>query len=138
MNDLFNQKWTLDVKTGCWLWTAARAGGGPGKAEYGYLTFEGKNVYAHRVSYEHHVGKIPVGMTVDHKCRNKLCVNPDHLRLLTSEDNVRCHFEAISHCPRSHEYTPENTHVAIEKNGHRHRRCRACDRERAARRRKGA
>lgn len=46
-------------------------------------------VGAHRASWTHFFGPIPVGMTVDHVCRERTCVNPDHLRLMTNEDNAR-------------------------------------------------
>lgn len=66
----------------CWFWTGAKAGGG-----YGYLRYGGKSLRAHRVSYELNVGKIGEGMEVDHKCRNRACVKPDHLQAVSSQQN---------------------------------------------------
>lgn len=61
----------------CWIW----AGGLTGK-RYGRLNVEGgEHVSAHRYSYELHNGVIPEGLWVQHSCQNKLCVNPNHLRL---------------------------------------------------------
>lgn len=48
-----------------------------------------KDVYAHRWAYEHLVGPIPEGLTLDHLCRNLICVNPDHLDPVTVGENAR-------------------------------------------------
>jgi hypothetical protein len=59
----------------------------------GYAQFHrSKNLYkAHRISYEWHKGKILAGLTVDHLCENKGCVNPEHLEAVTREENGRRH-----------------------------------------------
>lgn len=66
----------------CWVWTGSLGGSG-----YGQQRIEGKLVYAHRFSYEIHVGPIPEGMQVDHVCWTPTCVRPDHLRLATRTEN---------------------------------------------------
>lgn len=67
----------------CWLWTAAIAAG------YGqFHPWRGKQVRAHRISYEHFVGPIPDGLQIDHICRVKNCVNPAHLCPVTAKENM--------------------------------------------------
>lgn len=114
----------------CWLWTAAV------NKETGYGAFgatAGKVVLAHRWSYEAHVGRIPPGLVIDHLCRVRCCVRPDHLEAVTELANIRRGDSAstrnalVTHCPRGHAYTPENTRVADGK-----RSCRTCSRERSS------
>lgn len=122
----FLEKFEIDESCGCWVWTANIAGKG-----YGRMALNGKDYYAHRFSYETYVGEIPDGLVIDHLCRNRLCVNPDHLEPVTNKENLlrgdtiiaRC--AKATHCPRGHEYSSRNTRV--DKRGK--RACRACDRE---------
>lgn len=67
----------------CWEWTGGRAGN-----HYGAIGIGGKTLSAHRVSYFLAYGDIPEGRDVDHKCRNRGCVNPDHLRAVTRKQNL--------------------------------------------------
>lgn len=67
----------------CWLWNLAINNMG-----YGMIrTLDRKMRLAHRVSYEIHVGPIPDGEVIDHICRNRRCVNPEHLRAATRKQN---------------------------------------------------
>ena len=76
--------WAKVQKTDtCWLWTAYRLPSG-----YGQFGLNGKMVYAHRWSYEQVHGPIPKGMHIDHLCRVKHCVNPDHLEVVTCRENA--------------------------------------------------
>lgn len=113
----------------CWLWMGARTGG------YGNVRVNGRTTKAHRAVYEHLVGPIPEGMHLDHLCRTKACVNPDHLEPVTGEENSRRAVEAQvsgrdwDYCPNDHRYTPENTYVRTDGT----RSCRTCGRNRAKR-----
>lgn len=104
----------------CWEWRGARSDNG-----YGTFWNGQRTVLVHRWSYEHHVGPIPEGLTIDHLCRNRLCVNPAHLEPVTFTENIRRRQRLITHCKSGHEFTPENTYVLHPKNG---RQCRTCRR----------
>lgn len=65
----------------CWLWT------GTGRSGYGRFQIDGVKVAAHRFAYELLVAPIPDGLYLDHICHNTACVNPDHLRPVTSKQN---------------------------------------------------
>jgi len=55
----------------------------------GYGVYGKKHRLAHRIAYENHHGSIPKGMTIDHLCCNRTCVNPDHLECVTLSENVK-------------------------------------------------
>lgn len=90
---------------------------------------------AHRVAYELFVAEIPEGFDLDHLCRNRGCVNPDHLEPVTRRENllrgetIPARNARITHCPQGHPYDAENTR--IRPCGR--RRCAACNREAARR-----
>lgn len=131
--------WMPEPNTGCWLWFRATTAKG-----YGSLKENGRDVHAHRVAYEAFRGPIPPGLQIDHLCRVRCCVNPDHLEAVTQRENLlrgvgRCAINARKeHCKRGHPLSGDN--LIVYPNGYRN--CRECrnmaDRQRRAVRRKKA
>lgn len=70
--------------TNCWLWRGSLNIYG-----YGRIKFHGESVFVHRLSYETLVGPIPDGLVIDHLCRVRNCVNPDHMEPVTNSENIR-------------------------------------------------
>lgn len=68
---------------GCWPWLAYVSQ----YTGYGEVNRKGKRTYAHRLSWEVYVGPIPPGGTVDHRCRNRVCTNPQHLQVLSRSEH---------------------------------------------------
>lgn len=107
----------------CWEWTGAHNASG-----YGIACLNGRTWQAHRLLYMLVVGHLPT-MALDHLCRNRLCVNPEHLEPVSNAENTRrsplvgARNRGKTHCPRGHEYTPDNTMVCVS------RKCRSCARE---------
>ena len=100
----------VEKSEGCWRWPGAKNSTG-----YGMVRVGKKVVYAHRYAYELEIGPIPEGLTIDHLCRVRLCVNPAHLEPVTQSENVLRGqappaLNAVkTHCKRGHEFTEENT-----------------------------
>lgn len=120
----FWNKVALPNEQGCMEWMAALNKSGYGAFGVGPRGAH-KTHKAHRVSYELLVGPIPDGLVIDHLCRNRKCVVPDHLEPVTSGENTRRGEPAHrTHCTKGHEYTPENTLKYASNNGW--RQCRTC------------
>ncbi|MEU8682932.1 HNH endonuclease signature motif containing protein [Streptomyces sp. NPDC048611] len=113
----------------CWEWTGSKTPGG-----YGQFWVKPRLVVSHRFAYEQVLGPIPDGLQLDHLCRNRACVNPQHLEPVTQQVNIWRGFSIATanrlktHCPHGHPYSAENTYIHPKNNG---RICRACARERS-------
>jgi hypothetical protein len=113
----------------CLIWQGAKDAKGYGKTGF-VINGIKKNWMVHRLEWTKKNGPIPDGLMIDHRCRNRACANPLHLRLVTSRQNAlenniggkAAINAAKTHCYRGHEFTPENTRR--DKNGD--RQCRTC------------
>jgi HNH endonuclease len=119
----------------CWLWTAATLKDGYGAFKQASGRSGGRQRKAHVVSWELAHGAVPEGLQLDHLCRVRHCIRPDHLEPVTGGENLlrspitlNAVNAAKTHCPQGHEYAAGNTHV--DKRGRRH--CLTCAREKQA------
>ena len=110
----------------CWLWEGSIDSKG-----YGRFEFQNKNKLAHKYAYETVYGLVPPELELDHLCRNRWCVNPQHLEAVTHNKNcsrglVKAngdHNREKAYCVRGHAYNLDNTRLY---KGSRY--CRACSR----------
>ena len=116
--------------SGCWLWLGAKTHNGYGRFAHGNKTRR-----AHRWIYEQMVGHIPFGLTIDHLCNVRACVNPEHMRVTTigenamrGEMNLARINRSKTHCPYGHVFAGHNLFMEGTR-----RRCRACNNARKAR-----
>jgi hypothetical protein len=129
LEERLRSKFEADPDTGCWLWQASKYRDG-----YGRVWADGRGRLAHRVSYELFVGQIPEGLDIDHLCRVRHCVNPEHMEPVTRQVNglrgvgPQAGHAAQTHCIRGHELTGDNV-IIVEYTGRPARCCRACRRE---------
>jgi len=126
----FEDKYETCEETWCWYWQAATNG----KRGYGKIYHNGKLKLAHRFSYELHKGVIPDGLTIDHLCGNRLCVNPEHLEAVPQKvNNLRGNSVVAinkrkTHCANGHSLSGDNISIQRRDDGVR-RRCLVCDSE---------
>jgi hypothetical protein len=108
---------------GCWFWLGViDKKSGYGHAYTGIYGIR-RHMWAHEFAYHVLVGPVPPGLEIDHKCRVRHCVRPDHLEPVTHAENMRRGVEARTCCGQGHPRTPENTSYTPRGN----RRCIPCD-----------
>lgn len=135
MNDILNKlesRMIPEPNSGCFIWLGAVNGHG-----YGIIGMRenGKKVQrrAHRVYYQLLKGLVPKELSLDHLCRNRLCINPDHLEPVTPVENVMrgesfyAKQARLTHCPKGHPYAGKNLRMSPKGE----RLCRLCVARRA-------
>ena len=132
LKERFEEKYEPEPNSGCWLWTGC-------VRKDGYAIIHNKtDQYAHRVSYKLYKGEIPIDLELDHLCRVRCCVNPNHLEAVTAKENVlrgngpkslgiRSKEKQLSktHCPQGHPYSGDNLYKTPDGR----RDCRICRRK---------
>jgi hypothetical protein len=88
----------MGFETECWVWQRSINNGG-----YGMTFHEGRDMPAHKAFYLRHVGPIPEGLQLDHLCRVRACVNPEHLEVVTNALNCQRGDMAVLDWPRVRE-----------------------------------
>lgn len=124
-NERISRNYEID-DNGCWIWTSNKSSSG-----YGRVSSPSGMVLAHRLSYELSKGQIPAGLDLDHLCRVRHCINPDHLEPVTRQENLRrsplvwgALMSAKTHCAQGHAFTERNTRWTGPKRNW--RVCRTC------------
>ncbi len=132
MHYFYERFWAKVDKTAkapCWIWT-----GWMNSEGYGRMWLNRHhNRRAHKIAYEQEHGAVPEGLVLDHLCRNRRCVNPNHLEPVSPYENVSrspLYNGNKTHCTNGHLFTEASTYWYPRKYGAKSRVCRTCRRER--------
>ena len=121
----FWEKIKVNNQNGCWEWQGSTSQG------YGNITINKKRYQTHRLAYETNKGLIPKGMELDHLCRNRICCNPEHLEVVSKEENIRrglwhktINWQTLKmFCLRGHPLFGDNLYIDEK---HKKRHCKTC------------
>lgn len=122
------ERFVQRTDSGCWEWK----GKIHNKDGYGIAYLNGREIMAHRLSYALFKEPLNTGLTIDHLCRNRKCVNPDHLEQVSKRINtlrgkgITAELARRTHCKHGHEFSEENTRMYRGQ-----RQCRKCFARRA-------
>lgn len=110
---------------GCWYWLAFKEGNGYPRFS-GFYEASGEQ-YAHRLAYINWIAPIPDDKEIDHLCRNRSCVNPFHLEVVTRKVNMERSARGMqTHCKKGHALSGENMRYEATSAGLKSRRCKTC------------
>ena len=110
----------------CIVWRGTARSNG-----YGVTVYMGKQTTTHRIMYQLHTGNpVPADMEVDHTCNTRLCINPEHLQMVSHVENMKLGAQRRLTCRAGHDWNDDNTYIAVVKRkqgGTREQRyCRVC------------
>jgi hypothetical protein len=120
----FMEKVSTDEATGCMNWTGSMLHNG-----YGQVGWRGRLWTAHRAFWVFSGNADPGAMDLDHVCRNRCCINPAHLRVVTRSENLRAGFLARG-CKNGHPFRSDDFSTVRRSDGTQELRCKVCHRER--------
>jgi hypothetical protein len=83
------------VTSHCYMWQGSHSGNGRGGG-YPRMSLSGQTVAVHKVMFVNLNGYVPGRKQIDHLCRNRMCVNPDHLQMVTHKENQRRRDESLA------------------------------------------
>ena len=122
------------MEDGCWISRYSVMNAGYAQVGWSTSKSDGGTVLAHRAAWVYANGQVPIGVTIDHKCKERRCVNPDHLRLLSNEENARRNQGGdfpLGACAKGHPYSHQIEISRRNKMGERRRgkTCGTCMKE---------